>query len=139
RVQYVTDTQDPSTNGAQNSEHWVITTSDGTQYYFGLNELPGWASGNPVTNSVWTEPVYATSTNQPCYNATFAKSWCQQAYRWNLDYVVDTHSNAVSYFYTTETNYYAQDSTANSTNTTAPATSLYTRGGSLTKIQYGQR
>ena len=32
-----------------------------------------------------------------------------QAWRWNLDYVTDSHSNAMAYFYNTETNYYAAD------------------------------
>ncbi len=135
RVQYVGSPNAP--NGVQGNEHFVVTTTDGTQYYFGLNQLPGWASGNPTTNSVWTEPVYATASGQPCYNANFAASSCQQAYRWNLDYVVDTHADAVSYFYATETNAYAAD-----TPTTAPATTAtasYIRGGYLTKIQYGQR
>src|SRR5581483_439236 len=83
RVQY--KTQAP--NGAHNGEYWVVTTTDGTQYYFGQNQLPGWVSPDATTNSVWTEPVYATASGQPCYSATFANSWCQQAYRWNLDYV----------------------------------------------------
>lgn len=131
RVQYLTNATNP-TNGAQNGEYFVVTTTDGTQYFFGLNQLPGWASGNPTTNSVWTEPVYATAAGQPCYNATFTSSWCQQAYRWNLDYVVDTHADVVSYFYNTETNSYAAD-----LDTTATAT--YTRGGYLARIQYGQR
>ncbi|MFF4599827.1 RHS repeat-associated core domain-containing protein [Amycolatopsis sp. NPDC001319] len=128
RVQYVTG----AANGAQNGEHFVVTTADGTQYYFGLNQLPGWSSGNPTTNSVLTEPVFSAAAGQPCYNATFANSWCQQAYRWNLDYVVDTHSDVVSYFYNTENNFYSRDlgSTANT---------LYNRGSYLSKIQYGQR
>ncbi|HUZ37143.1 MAG TPA: hypothetical protein VMV17_12515, partial [Streptosporangiaceae bacterium] len=128
RVQYETG----AVNGAQNGEYWVVTTTDGTQYYFGLDEMPGWASGDTKTNSVWTEPVFATASGQPCYNATWASSWCQQAYRWNLDYVKDTHGDVVSYFYNTETNYYARDlgSTANTS---------YVRGGYLSKIWYGQR
>ncbi|OIV39299.1 hypothetical protein BIV57_00135 [Mangrovactinospora gilvigrisea] len=119
-------------NGAHSGEYWVVTTDNGTQYYFGQNQLPGYASGDDATNSVWTEPVYATDSSQPCYNATFADSWCQQAYRWNLDYVVDTHKDTISYFYGTETNYYARDlgSTADTS---------YTRGGYLKKIMYGQR
>ncbi len=54
------------------------------------------------------------------------------AYRWNLDYVVDTHHDTIAYFYQTETNYYARDlgSTANGS---------YIRGGYLSKIEYGQR
>jgi RHS repeat-associated protein len=128
RVQYETG----AANGAQNGEYWVITTTDGTQYFFGLNHLPGWASGDATTNSVWTEPVYATASGQPCYNATWSSSWCQQAYRWNLDYVKDTHGDVISYFYDTETGYYARDdgSTANTS---------YTRDGYLSKIWYGQR
>ncbi|MEU6172770.1 polymorphic toxin-type HINT domain-containing protein [Streptantibioticus parmotrematis] len=128
RVQYKTG----AVNGAQNGEYWVVTTDDGTQYYFGLDQLPGYASGDTATNSVWTEPVYATASGQPCYNATFANSWCQQAYRWNLDYVVDPHQDAISYYYTTDTGYYARDN-----GTTA--NTAYTRDGYLDKIQYGQR
>lgn len=135
RVQYETG----ATNGAKNGEYWVITTPDGTQYYFGLNELPGYSStaspADPTTDSVDTEPVYSTSNlTNSCYNATFASSWCEQAYRWNLDYVVDTHGDAVSYWYTTDTNYYAQN-----LGTTAPASSVYTRDSVLSKIEYGQR
>jgi YD repeat-containing protein len=128
RVQLLTG----ASNGAHGGEYWVITTDDGTRYYFGLNQLPGFAGSDQATNSVWTEPVFATASGQSCYDPTFANSWCEQAYRWNLDYVVDAHSDAMSYFYTAETNYYARDngSTANTS---------YTRGGYLTKIQYGQR
>jgi RHS repeat-associated protein len=128
RVQYETG----AVNGAQGGEYWVITTTNGTQYYFGLNQLPGYASGDTATNSVWTEPVYATASGQPCYNKTWASSWCQQAYRWNLDYVKDAHGDVMSYFYNTETNYYARDlgTTANTS---------YVRGGYLSKIWYGQR
>ncbi|WP_405584963.1 RHS repeat-associated core domain-containing protein [Streptomyces sp. NBC_01190] len=126
------DFKSGAVNGAHNGEYWVVTTDDGTQYYFGLNQLPGYASGGTTTNSVWTEPVYATGSTQPCYNATFANSWCQQAYRWNLDYVVDAHQDAVSYWYTDDTGYYAAD---NGTTAKAP----YTRGGYLSRIDYGQR
>jgi RHS repeat-associated protein len=128
RVQYETG----AANAAQNGEYWVITTTNGTQYYFGLNQLPGYASGDTATNSVWTEPVFATASGQPCYKSTWADSWCQQAYRWNLDYVKDAHGDVVSYFYGTETNYYARDlgTTANTP---------YVRGGYLSKIWYGQR
>ncbi|MFJ4680308.1 RHS repeat-associated core domain-containing protein [Kitasatospora sp. NPDC088783] len=119
-------------NGAQNGEHFKVTTNDGTQYWFGLNQLPGWTSGSATTDSVWTEPVYATTAGQPCYHAVFADSWCQQAYRWNLDYVVDTHADTIAYFYKTEQGHYAADDAAT-------ATAQYTRGGYLSKIQYGQR
>jgi RHS repeat-associated protein len=126
KIEIKTDT----VNDDNDHEYFVVTTADGTQYYFGRNQLPGWASGNPVTNSVFTTPVYGNDTNEPCHASTFATSWCQQGYRWNLDYVVDSHGNAISYWYTPETNYYGRD------NTTTPTP--YTRGGSLSKIQYGQ-
>ncbi|WP_330268436.1 RHS repeat-associated core domain-containing protein [Streptomyces griseorubiginosus] len=128
KVEYLTG----AANGAQNGEYFRVTTDDGTQYTFGLDELPGWASGNTKTNSVLTEPVYATASGQPCYNATFSNSWCQQAYRWNLDYVKDTHGDVMSSFYTVDTAYYARDlgTTANTP---------YSRDSRLTRIQYGQR
>lgn len=128
RVEYLTG----AANGAQSGEYFRVTTADGTQYTFGLNELPGWASGKATTNSVWTEPVYATASGQPCYNATFADSWCQQAYRWNLDYVKSPHADVAAYFYTALTGYYARD-----LGTTADTP--YIRDGWLDKVQYGQR
>ncbi|WP_157435626.1 RHS repeat domain-containing protein [Actinospica robiniae] len=130
RVQYETG----AVNGAHNGEYWVVTSTDGTQYYFGLNELPGYAGTDAQTNSVDTEPVYATASGQPCYQTSFPSSYCEQAYRWNLDYVVDTHSDAISYWYAKTTAYYAQD-----LGTTAPSTSAYTRDSVLSKIEYGQR
>jgi len=133
RVQYETG----ATNGAQNGEYWVVTTADGTQYTFGLNRLPGWATGDATTNSVLTEPVYSTSTipgESSCYNATFANSHCTQAYRWMLDYVKDARGDVMSYYYTPTTAYYAMDM-----GKTATAASAYTRDVSLAKIEYGQR
>ncbi|MGY4981408.1 RHS repeat-associated core domain-containing protein [Streptomyces sp. 900105755] len=121
-----------ATNGAQGGEYFRVTTSNGTQYTFGLNQLPGWASGNTTTNSVLTEPVYATASGQPCYNATWANSWCQQGYRWMLDYVKDTHGDVMSYFYTPTTAYYAR-------NLGKTADTPYVRDAVLARIQYGQR
>ncbi|MFH9083690.1 RHS repeat-associated core domain-containing protein [Streptomyces sp. NPDC017673] len=126
KIEIKTDT----VNGDNDNEYFVVTTADGTKYYFGRNRLPGWATGNATTNSVFTTPVYGNDTGEPCHAATFADSWCQQAYRWNLDYTVDRHGNAISYWYTPETNYYGRD------NSTTPTP--YTRGGYLSKIQYGQ-
>ncbi|WP_246127864.1 RHS repeat-associated core domain-containing protein [Amycolatopsis rhizosphaerae] len=118
-------------NGAQGGEYWKVTTADGTQYFFGLNHLPGWQSGNPETQSAWTEPVFGNNSGEPCNAATFAASWCQQAWRWNLDYVVDPHGNAISYYYQSETNNYGLN-----LNTTSAGTP-YVRGGYLTRIEYG--
>lgn len=120
-------------NGDDNGEYWKITTGDGTQYYFGLNRLTGYASGNEETNSTWTVPVYGDDSGEPCYKSTFADAYCTQAWRWNLDYVVDPHGNAMSYFYGTETNYYTQGLK------TTENGKAYIRGGYLKRIDYGQR
>ncbi|WP_182875007.1 RHS repeat-associated core domain-containing protein [Microbispora sp. H10670] len=119
-------------NGDDNGEYWKVTTANGTQYWFGLNRLPGWTSGRPETNSTWTVPVFGDDAGEPCHQATFDASWCRQAWRWNLDYVVDPHGNSMSYRYGTETNMYARD--------LDPAKSTsYERGGYLTEIDYGTR
>ncbi|WP_239163583.1 polymorphic toxin-type HINT domain-containing protein [Paractinoplanes rishiriensis] len=119
-----------ATNGDGDGEYWVVTTGDGTKYYFGLNRIDGWAVTNPTTNSAFTVPVFGNNPNEPCYHASFASASCQQAWRWNLDYVVDTHGNTMSLWYAQETNNYAKNLT-----TTSVAT--YTRGGYLTRIDYG--
>jgi RHS repeat-associated protein len=121
-----------ATNGDNDGEYWKITMRDGTQYFYGLNRLPGWVSGNEVTNSTWTAPVFGNDSGEPCHASTFAASYCSQAWRWNLDYVVDSNGNAMSYFYTTETNYYGR-------NLTATSGTAYHRGGYLSRIDYGQR
>ncbi|MFE5036806.1 polymorphic toxin-type HINT domain-containing protein [Streptomyces sp. NPDC056683] len=121
---------DVRSNGARNDEYWRVTTPDGTQYYFGYNRLPGWASGNETTDSTWTVPVFGNNTGEPCNASTFAASWCQQGWRWNLDYVVDPHGNAVAYYYDKETNSYGR-------NLTAADDTTYVRGGTVDRIEYG--
>jgi RHS repeat-associated protein len=127
RVSYRTGTG----NGTSDGGYWVVTTTDGTSYYFGVT-LPGYVSGDTPDNATWTVPVYATAPGQQCYNATFASSHCTQAWQWNLDYVTDSHGNAIAYFYNKKTNYYAADK-----GTTA--TAGYTQAGVLSKIEYGLR
>ncbi|RZU16408.1 intein/RHS repeat-associated protein [Kribbella rubisoli] len=118
-------------NDDNDREAWKVTTLDGTQYYFGRQYvLPG--TSPTSTNSVWTVPVAGDDATEPCNGATFATSFCDQAWRWNLDYVVDPHGNAMSLWYAKETNYYAK-------NGATTATKAYDRGGYLTKILYGQR
>ncbi|MFJ3817195.1 polymorphic toxin-type HINT domain-containing protein [Streptomyces sp. NPDC090056] len=116
-------------------EHWKLTARDGTQYFFGRNRLPGWASGNPETNSTLTMPVFGNHSGEPCYNASFASAWCQQAWRWNLDYVVDPHGNAMAYFWKKEKNNYGRNVTATGTS----VKTQYDRGGYLERIEYGLR
>ncbi|MEV6759170.1 RHS repeat-associated core domain-containing protein [Streptomyces sp. NPDC051105] len=113
-------------------EYWTVTTGDGTKYVFGLNKLPG--ADTERTNSVWTAPVFGNDSGEPGYDkgSGFADRSLTQAWRWNLDYVVDLHGNAMSYWYTAETNYYPK-------NGASTANTQYTRGGYLTKILYGQR
>ena len=120
-----------ATNGANNGEYWRVTGEDGTRYYFGFNYGPG-RTTQAATNSTWTVPVYGAHAGEPCYSAAgFAASKCNQAWRWNLDYVEDVHGNAALYYYTPETNNYG----ANNTTTATP----YTRGGTLARIDYGLR
>ncbi|MEU2556434.1 polymorphic toxin type 44 domain-containing protein [Streptomyces sp. NPDC013313] len=129
-------------NGDDNTEYWKVTDASGIQYFFGKQRLPGWsdkgttdtADDDPVTNSVWTAPVFGDDSGEPCYKSTgFADSSCNQAWRWNLDYVVDPHGNASTYWYAKETNYYSKNADT-SVNGTA-----YTRGGYLSRIDYGLR
>src|ERR1039457_5572924 len=93
----------PEADGGQkvekNGNSWEVIEPDGTQYYFGLNELPGYSAGDATTNSVWTAPVYLGCAGQDVF--------CNTPWRWMLDYVVDPHGNAIAYFYNTQTNYYA--------------------------------
>ncbi|MEU6788434.1 RHS repeat-associated core domain-containing protein [Nonomuraea angiospora] len=130
RVERLKDTG--TANGDDDGEYWKLTAPDGVQYFFGLNRLPNWSSGKAETGSAWTQPVFGDDAGEPCHGDTFAKSWCQQAYRWNLDYVVDPRGNAITYFYKQEGNRYGRD--------LEPADDTpYTRGGWLDRIEYGRR
>lgn len=92
--------------GTYNTDYWVVIDRAGTKYQFGRNQLPGWSSGKPVTNSVDSTPVYAAHAGDPCYNATFSASVCTMAHRWNLDYVSDLDGNAMALYYKQDTNNY---------------------------------
>jgi hypothetical protein len=78
----------------------VLTEPDGTSYYFGVDELPGWATGDASTGSAENVQVYGVQSTDPCYSATWTSSVCDQTWQWNLAYVTDAHGNAMSYFYT---------------------------------------
>ncbi|MFJ7593460.1 polymorphic toxin-type HINT domain-containing protein [Streptomyces sp. NPDC097617] len=123
-------------NGDNDGEHWKITTTDGMQYFFGLNRLPGWKDAStPTTNSAWTAPVFGNQAGEPCYNASFASAWCQQAWRWQLDYVVAPGGDAMAYYWKTETNNYGR----NVSDTGKATVTRYIRGGWLDHIDYGLR
>ncbi|MCZ0980912.1 hypothetical protein O1L60_23240 [Streptomyces diastatochromogenes] len=122
-------------NGDKEGEYWVVTNSEGVKYYFGLNHLPGWAAGKPETNSTLNVPVYGNHEGEPCHAATYAASVCDQAYRWNLDYVVDPRGNALTYWYGKERNYYGSNVTDTGTSTARG----YDRGGWLQRAAYGLR
>ncbi|MEU7898088.1 RHS repeat-associated core domain-containing protein [Nonomuraea sp. NPDC049152] len=117
-------------NGDNDGEYWRVTSDDGTQYTFGLNRVPGWTTGKPETKSTWTTPVFGNNSGEPCYSSTPANAWCQQAYRWNLDYSVDTHGNATTYWYEVEKNFYGR-------NMKPELGTEYVRGGYLKRIDYG--
>ncbi|GGS58083.1 RHS repeat domain-containing protein [Actinokineospora fastidiosa] len=109
-------------NGDDDGEHWKVTKTDGTQYFYGSSQAAG---------STWTVPVFGDDVGEPCHGATFAASSCAQAWRWNLDRVVDPHGNVIVYSYEKETNSYGR-------NLEDTAVS-YVRAGTLRKAEYGLR
>lgn len=131
RVEHHTNSTD-STNKDNNGEYWIVTTTDGTKYYYGLNKVGG---GHADTNSVSTVPVFGNHPGEPCNTATFANSRCgteQQAWRWGMDKVVDVHGNALVVNWKQETNHYAVKKKF-----TAPE--QYDRFAYPTTIEYGMR
>ncbi|GAA0256417.1 RHS repeat-associated core domain-containing protein [Saccharothrix mutabilis subsp. mutabilis] len=118
-------------NGVNGGEYWKVTNTSGVSYYFGRNRGPGYTD-QEQTNSAWTVPVYGPRSGDKCHNPSgFAASWCNQAWRWNLDFVEDTQGNVTSYYYTPENNHYGANK-----QTTGVS---YTRGGWLKRIDYGLR
>ncbi|WP_147243136.1 RHS repeat-associated core domain-containing protein [Acidipropionibacterium virtanenii] len=115
-------------NGDNDGEYWKVTAPDGTRYIFGQGVA---GSEKTATNSTWTAPVFGNQPGEPCHATSFAASACSQAWRWNLDQVIDAHGNAMAAFYATESNRYGQN-----LNTKSAA---YIRGGYLTRIVYGYR
>ncbi len=124
-------------NGLWNGEYWVVTTADGTQYYFGSEQWPS-TSTSTSTNSAWGVPVYSPNSGDACYSSSAGQaSECKMGWRWNLDYVVDPMNRVTVYNYQTETNYYDMGGgQALLTGGNGTLTS-YIRGGFLTQISYG--
>ncbi|AUG78182.1 hypothetical protein CFP65_3386 [Kitasatospora sp. MMS16-BH015] len=123
-------------NGLEGGEYFRLTDQKGVQYYFGATHLPtgnGFTTADSSTQSAWGVPVYGNDPGEPCNDTTFANSRCGSnvGWRWNLDFVVDTHNNVTAFSYQPETNYYA----------VGPFHVLkqYVRSGSLQQITYGQQ
>ncbi|WP_018588518.1 RHS repeat-associated core domain-containing protein [Salinispora arenicola] len=115
-------------NSDNNGEHWRVTTTDGTEYWFGRERLP---NGKGNMNSTAVVPVFANHSHEPCFTSSSAgSSRCQQAWRWMLDYVVDRNGNEVSYWYGRET---VRTGLRNS----ASSTAQYHREVYLKRIEYG--
>ncbi|MDK9495229.1 ricin-type beta-trefoil lectin domain protein [Streptomyces katrae] len=129
RIERKTDTT--VANGAKDGEYWVVTTRDGTRYFFGRHDVDG-AGSRPVTNSVLTVPVFGNHPGEPCYQTSYAASSCEQGWRWNLDYVEDVHGNAMIIDWAKETNRYAK-------NQKYKEAVSYVRAGYPTQISYGLR
>lgn len=126
-----------STSDNKVVEYWRVSTSDGMEYYFGRNHLPGGDGSDPETKSALTVPVYSPAPGDPCYDpAKGAGSWCQMGWRWQLDYVVDTHKNLITYTYKAEQNTYNRGAGQNNGNGTL---TNYQRGATLAQIGYGLR
>lgn len=122
-----------ATNDDNNGEYWVVTTPDGTTYYYGLNAVGG---GHANTGSVSTVPVYSNHPEEPCHAAAFADSRCgagkQEAWQWGMDKVVDVHGNAMVVNWNQESNYY-------SVNKKFKSPENYDRAAYPVSIEYGMR
>ncbi|MFF0794883.1 RHS repeat-associated core domain-containing protein [Streptomyces spiralis] len=119
RVQHLTG------GHGSDDEYWVISTQDGMRYYFGWGRSERTSA---ATNSVLTMPVVGNDANEPCH-AQFPEP-CTQAWRWDLDRVVDANEVENAYFYDKFVNHYR--SVAN-----ADKARAYDAGSYLTRIEYG--
>lgn len=105
-------------NSDNSNEAWVVSTPDGTRYYFGYHE-----------DSTWTVPVVGNDTGEPCHGST--QSMCRQAYRWNLDQIRDPDENDTRLTWTKENNSYKRFSNGD--------LESYDRGGYLKRVEYGMQ
>ncbi|MGW0809090.1 RHS repeat-associated core domain-containing protein [Nonomuraea sp. NPDC002799] len=117
-------------NGDNDGEHWRVTTPDGVQYFFGLGANP---DVGVETRSAWTVPVFGDDAGEPCHDAT-PLPWCVQAWRWNLDIVVDPHGNVQQWEYEQEVGHYAALNGWPGFEHTE-----YVRSGVLKRVKYGKR
>jgi RHS repeat-associated protein len=122
------NTTTPGWNADDDKEWWKVTTSDGTQYFFGRAQT---AADGVSTFSTNTVRVYGNHPGEPCYNSAFSSASCVQAWRWNLEYVLDTSGNTMTYTYNREFNSYGHNNGA--------GVSDYERGSTINQILYGSR
>ncbi|MER7243832.1 RHS repeat-associated core domain-containing protein [Kribbella sp. NPDC000426] len=116
-------------NGDNDGEYWTVQTPQGMTFTFGRGKQ---ATTGAATNSVFTVPVFGDDDGEPCHKGSVEDSWCTQAWRWNLDGVVDAHGNSTTYFYDVEKNKYAR-------NGESGKSTEYIRGGHIRDIVYSQR
>lgn len=117
-----------SPNNPDNTdEFWVITKQDGTRYYFGWGRSE--RDTSLATHSVLSVPVIGDDEGEPCYDGG-QPTFCNQAWKWNLDRVVDPNEVETSYFYDKETNYYRSVAAADKAR-------RYDASSYLTRIEYG--
>ena len=119
-------TQSSSLNGDNDGEYWIVTDQKGNRFFFGR----GWDATGDSTDSVSTIPVSGDDVGDPCYSATASASFCDQAWRWNLDLVVDPHGVRTVIHYNQEFNNYGK--MGSSTNL-----GHYARSSYPTRIDYG--
>jgi hypothetical protein len=129
KVELLSDTGSTIT-GHWHNERWKITTTDGSQYFFGKSQIPGLAA---ATASVLGVNVISNHTGEPCFDAgSLYASTCRMAWRWQLDYVVDRHGNSMVLSYARETNNQRVVGTPS-------AMRYYERAAHLSRIDYGWR
>ena len=120
-------TQASANNGDNDGEYWLVTDQKGVKYYFGRGY-----DGVTTTksNSTATVPVSGNNSGEPCYSATASASFCDQAYRWHLDLVIEPHGLRTAITYAQERNNYGKmNSSTNLGN--------YVSNNYPTKIEYG--
>ncbi|MET9847868.1 polymorphic toxin-type HINT domain-containing protein [Streptomyces ossamyceticus] len=109
----------------RDGEYWMISSQDGHRYYFGWgrSERTGTA-----TASVFTVPVVGNDTGEPCRDQFPVP--CTQAWRWNIDRVVDANEVETMYFYDKEYNHYRSVADVDQAR-------QYVSSGYVKEIQYG--